>query len=141
MNLYCLAGQLSRLSSVRRPKSGDALRLFKRTFTIQLLTQRRHLADRNIAAQSHRFFCCGSGCEVLWWVRLLVCLSVCLSVCEDISGTTQQSLPNLTVGAAALLQICRYLMALQVCRYWRGYDAVGRPMMIGLMLLIVNVII
>ena len=31
------------------------------------------------------YFARGSGCKVLWWV----CLSVCLSVREDISGTTR----------------------------------------------------
>ena len=34
------------------------------------------------------YFPPGSGCEVLWWVRLCLCLCVCLSVREDISGTT-----------------------------------------------------
>jgi len=39
--------------------------------------------------QPYYYFARGSGCEVLWWVCLFVCLSwVCLSVREDISGTT-----------------------------------------------------
>jgi len=33
----------------------------------------------------YTYFACMSGCEVLWWV----CLSVCLSVREDISATTR----------------------------------------------------
>jgi len=36
------------------------------------------------------YFARGSSWEVLWWVRLYVC--VCLSVYEDISGTTQRDL-------------------------------------------------
>jgi len=36
------------------------------------------------------YFTHGSGCKVLWWVRLCVCMCVCvsLSVHEDISWTT-----------------------------------------------------
>ena len=45
--------------------------------------------DRHTHTYSSQYFTtaaagevnCGSGCQVLWWVRLCVCLFVCVSVC------------------------------------------------------------
>ena len=67
--------------------------------TIFQLTYR--VARSLCGSEASCYFACGSGCELLWWLRLCVCVcvcvcvraclcvSVCLSVHEDISGTTR----------------------------------------------------
>jgi len=55
-----------------------------------VLTKLRHCYKPTacIATARANYLARGSGCEVLWWAHLCVCVSVCLSVHEDISGIT-----------------------------------------------------
>ena len=48
------------------------------------------------------YFARGSGCEVLWLVRLSVCLCVCLSVRQNISGTTRAIFSKFFVRVACV---------------------------------------